>query len=137
MKNQNKKALHVKRSTLNVPPGSSQVIELEGEEVAVFNVKGRLYGIANRCPHRGGPLSRGKLEGKAVRCPLHGYLFDLKSGRCLNQPDTETCIYNVSKIGTKYQTPATKPSAGRRKSVLARPGLRPNGRAGGTHSESK
>ncbi len=95
----------MKHNTLHIPPGSSQVIELEGKEVAVFNVEERLYAIANRCPHRGGPLSRGYIEsipgaGKdpgapAVRCPLHGWLFDLQSGRCLNQPDACTQAYSV------------------------------------------
>lgn len=66
------------------------VVILDDKEVVVFEVDGYLYGIANRCPHRAGPLSRGRLENidgtLAVRCPMHGWLFDLKTGQCLNQP---------------------------------------------------
>ena len=69
---------------------------IDGKEVALFNVEGRLYAVGNRCPHRSGPLVQGKVEtvpetGKpAVRCPIHGWLFDLKTGACLTRPSA--CI---------------------------------------------
>lgn len=73
------------------------MVTLDGKEVALFNVEGRLYAIANRCPHRGGPLVHGHLETvsgrSAVRCPLHGWLFDLKTGVCLNQPQASIPTY--------------------------------------------
>jgi nitrite reductase/ring-hydroxylating ferredoxin subunit len=52
-------------------------------------VEGRLYAVGNRCPHRGGPLVRGRLEklpesgAWAVRCPIHGWLFDLATGKAV------------------------------------------------------
>ncbi len=77
----------------------ARVVTVDGQEVALFNVEGRHYAIANRCPHRGGPLSRGHLETVsdtvAVRCPLHGWLFDLETGRCLNQPGVCATAYQV------------------------------------------
>ncbi len=82
--------------------GQSCVVHQEGQEVAVFNVEGRLYGIGNRCPHRGGPLAWGHLETVlgtvAVRCPLHGWLFDLRTGRCLNQPQAKLPVYPESDL---------------------------------------
>jgi nitrite reductase (NADH) small subunit len=106
MKKQNEKMPFAACETFNVPPGESGVIELEGKEVALFNVEGRFYAIANRCPHRGAPLSRGRVEEAAVRCPLHGWLFDLESGRCLNQPEAAVAVYKVSsdERGVSIQT---------------------------------
>jgi len=156
MKKEDRKALHVARCTLNVSPGSCQVVEAEGKEVAVFNVQGRFYAIANRCPHRKGPLSRGHIEfpsllkhpspqlscldslhpdllsqnhphpnplpggegglegagAPAVRCPLHGWLFDLESGRCLNQEDTSTSTYTVVRKGAGFHLEPYKSGRG-------------------------
>jgi len=75
--------------------GESRVVDVDGQEVALFNVDGAAYAISNRCAHRGGPLSRGHLEGTAVRCPLHGWLFDLRTGICLNQPEVSLPVYPV------------------------------------------
>ena len=77
---------------------------VDGQPVAVFNIEGRLYAIGNRCPHRGGPLVRGTLEhrpdtGPAVRCPIHGWLFDLSTGRCINQPAAACMAYHATDAG--------------------------------------
>lgn len=81
-------------------PEACRVIHRDGQDVAVFNVAGRVYAVGSRCPHRGGPLSRGRVEeipgrGPAVRCPIHGWLFDLATGRCLNQPSASVPVYDV------------------------------------------
>lgn len=77
-----------------------RVVTVDGQEVAVFQVEGRYLAIGNRCPHRGGPLSRGCLETVegvvAVRCPIHGWLFDLKTGQCLNQPEANVPTFTVT-----------------------------------------
>jgi len=73
-----------------VPPGISKLVTVEGQEVALFNVEGTLYALGNRCAHRSGPLVKGKVEKVeetlAVRCPIHGWLFELATGRCLTRP---------------------------------------------------
>ncbi len=83
-------------SPTELEAGESRVMMVDGQEVALFNAEGRLYAVANRCPHRGGPLSRGRLEGTSVRCPIHGWRFDLATGQCLNQPQARICAYSVS-----------------------------------------
>ena len=83
---------------MDLNPGESRVVQVDGREVAVFNVEGRFYAVSNRCPHRGGPLVRGHLEGTAVRCPLHGWLFDLKTGQCLNQPGVSVKTFRVENM---------------------------------------
>jgi len=51
-------------------------------EIALFRVDERVYAIRNRCPHRDGPLIRGFLEaGPAIRCPMHGWRYDLATGQ--------------------------------------------------------
>ena len=103
----------------NVPPGQSMLVTVNGKEVALFNVEGRFYAIGNRCPHRSGPLVRGRVETVpcraapesvpdaggavagtettlAVRCPIHGWLFELATGRCLTRPSASTPVFPVT-----------------------------------------
>ena len=65
-------------------PGARRVVYLDGKQVALFNVDGRLYAISNRCSHARGPLSDGQLEDTAkhctVTCPWHYAKYDLASG---------------------------------------------------------
>ena len=67
-------------SLADVPPGASRLVEIEGKEIALFNVGGVLYALANTCPHAGGPLAEGTVEEGRVECPWHGAQFDLKTG---------------------------------------------------------
>lgn len=121
---ESKKDLISESQKLRIPetelkPGQSQLVQVDGKEFALFNVEGRLFAIDNKCPHRGGPLARGRLEctpspqssppqggeGRdegegegvwAVRCPIHGWLFDLATGKCLNQTQARVNAYSVS-----------------------------------------
>jgi len=51
----------------------------------------------NVCPHAGGPLGDGVLEGDQVSCPWHGYAYDLRSGQCVvdDQLEVETLEVRV------------------------------------------
>lgn len=60
--------------------GTGLVTTVNGRPVAVFNVGGRFYAIDNTCPHRGGPLGEGELEGAVVTCPWHGWTWDVTTG---------------------------------------------------------
>ena len=68
-------------SSSDLPPGASKVVVVGEREVALFNVAGRLYAIDNICPHQGGPLADGWLDGTVVVCPWHAWCFDLVSGQ--------------------------------------------------------
>jgi nitrite reductase (NADH) small subunit len=63
-----------------MPPGSRKTVFVGDREVALFNVAGTLYAIENTCPHQGGPLGEGWLEGTVVTCPWHAWCFDLRTG---------------------------------------------------------
>jgi nitrite reductase (NADH) small subunit len=55
--------------TDELTPGQGRLVQLNDKRIALFHVGGRYYAIDDVCPHRGGPLSEGELEGAAVVCP--------------------------------------------------------------------
>jgi nitrite reductase (NADH) small subunit/3-phenylpropionate/trans-cinnamate dioxygenase ferredoxin subunit len=77
----------------DVPVGGGKVVEVDGQEIAVFNVDGTLCAIDNLCPHRGGPLGEGKLNGNIVTCPWHRHEFNVKTGEIVSlliRPNVKT-----------------------------------------------
>jgi nitrite reductase/ring-hydroxylating ferredoxin subunit len=62
------------------------IVIVNGTKVALFRCGGAFYAIRNQCPHMGGDLGDGYLEGEIVRCPWHGWKFSVKTGKA---PDTE------------------------------------------------
>ena len=60
--------------------GTMKDVTVNGREILLTKVGDKYYATANRCPHMGGKLSKGKLEGTVVTCPLHGSQFDLNDG---------------------------------------------------------
>ena len=75
--------------------GTARAVTVNGTEVAVFKCQGRLYGIQNRCPHEGAPLSGGAVDGEEVVCPLHGYRFNLKTGTCSTDPNLAARVFRL------------------------------------------
>src|SRR6266581_143309 len=65
---------------------AGKLVEVSGESIAVFNIAGRYYAIANTCPHKGGPLADGMMAGEEVICPWHGARFNVKTGAVLTPP---------------------------------------------------
>jgi nitrite reductase (NADH) small subunit len=50
--------------------------------IAVFRTADdEIFALVDRCPHKGGPLSEGIVQGCAVACPLHGWVIDLATGQ--------------------------------------------------------
>ena len=65
-----------------IPENGGRQFRVDGREVAVFKVGGRLYALDGKCPHRGGPLGFGDVTGTRVMCPWHAWSFDLATGAC-------------------------------------------------------
>ncbi len=63
-----------------LPDGTMRRIEVAGEHILLARVGDEVFAVQSRCPHVGADLSRGRLEGTVVRCPLHGSRFDLSDG---------------------------------------------------------
>jgi nitrite reductase/ring-hydroxylating ferredoxin subunit len=64
-----------------VPPGTGKAFPLGSFDIAVFNIRGELHALENACPHQGGPIAEGWLEGPIVTCPWHAWCFDVRSGK--------------------------------------------------------
>jgi nitrite reductase (NADH) small subunit len=62
-------------------PGDARVVECAGKTLALCNVDGTFYAVDNTCPHRGGPLGEGFLDGDRITCPWHGWQFELTTGQ--------------------------------------------------------
>ena len=68
----------------DVAPGQCKIVNVAGREIGVFNVDGRYFALANRCPHEGYPLVEGNIAGGCVlTCNWHNWKFDLESGETL------------------------------------------------------
>ncbi len=81
-----------------VPPGSGKCVEAGGKAIALFNVDGTFHALHGTCPHRGGPLGEGELEGTLVTCPWHAWQFDVTTGKNCNDDD-DVARYDVKVDG--------------------------------------
>ena len=83
-------------TTDELAPGEALAVSIDGEGVAIFNVEGEYYAIANRCTHVGGSLGKGRLDDGVVTCPLHGAEFDVRTGAVCSPPaDEPVSTYEV------------------------------------------
>ena len=69
-----------------ISPGTMQSFKVGDRQILIANLDGKFYALNNICPHAGGDLSKGKLEGKTVTCPNHGSKFDVTTGICTSGP---------------------------------------------------
>ncbi|HCU23603.1 MAG TPA: non-heme iron oxygenase ferredoxin subunit [Deltaproteobacteria bacterium] len=83
----------------DIPPGSGIAAECAGQAVALFNVDGNFHAVQGRCPHRGGPLGEGELQGKIVTCPWHAWSFDVCSGANVDNPSSKLICFPVQVEG--------------------------------------
>ena len=110
---------HVVGPAAEIPPGGRRIVVLEGRSIGVFNVAGEFFAVRNACPHQGGPLCLGVLSGLVVpsspgryvyarrgeilRCPWHGWEFDVRTGRSYVDPArTRVRTYPVELVPGPY-----------------------------------
>lgn len=74
-----------------IPAGGKKVVEIDGVEVAVFNVDDeQYYAVEDVCTHDGGPLAEGDIVNTyEIECPRHGARFDIRTGQALCMPAFE------------------------------------------------
>ncbi len=88
----------------DVAPGTCKIVSAGGREIGIFNLDGEYFALANRCPHEGGPLCQGKIvalvqsdgpghyrlarQNEFLRCPWHGWEFDIRTGQSWCDPQS-------------------------------------------------
>jgi 3-phenylpropionate/trans-cinnamate dioxygenase ferredoxin component len=73
-----------------VSPGTAKFVEVQSNQIALFNIEGNFYAIGNTCTHRGGPLAEGSINGDEVTCPWHGSKFKISTGEVVGPPATKS-----------------------------------------------
>lgn len=97
-------ARHVVATVGEIAPGTCKIVTVSGREIGVFNVAGDYHALINRCPHEGAALCLGPImprfesdrpgeyrlshHGEMLRCPWHGWEFDIKTGQSWCHPDS-------------------------------------------------
>ena len=95
-------AKHVVAAVGDIPPGTRRLAQVNGRAIVVFNLGGEFFALNNRCPHRGGSLCQGRQTGlvgsdgpgnyrysrpgEIIRCPWHGWEFDIRTGQSWCDP---------------------------------------------------
>ncbi|MBV8778813.1 MAG: non-heme iron oxygenase ferredoxin subunit [Alphaproteobacteria bacterium] len=67
-------------------PGEMKFVAIERERIVLANVDGSFYALRDVCGHRNAPLSRGRLDGHVIECPLHFAQFDVRTGKLIDGP---------------------------------------------------
>ncbi len=86
----------VKVAQLREVPADS-VIEVmwNGEPVALCNIKGEIRAMGGTCPHQGGPLGQGMVNGDSITCPWHAWDFDCRTGENDFDPSAKVAVFPV------------------------------------------
>lgn len=96
-----------------LPPGEKTIVGTDDFSIGVFNIDGEFYALNNVCPHQLAPLCQGTVkgctvapevgefevtrEGEIIRCPWHGWHFDIKTGESVFNPHkVKTRTYEVA-----------------------------------------
>ena len=106
---------HVVARVEDVVPGKAHLTTVKGRQIGIFNLDGEFYALLNRCPHQSAELCRGRIthliqsrkpgkvevsrEGEFIKCPWHGWEFDIRTGQSWCDPNS---MY-VRQFGVKVE----------------------------------
>lgn len=79
----------------DLPIGKSNVFEVAGRLIGLFNCDGEILAIDDLCPHAGASLSAGYLEDEVITCPLHAWRFNVRDGTWCDNPLLKVQSYQV------------------------------------------
>lgn len=111
---------HIVGRAKDIPPGSRKLLDVKGASIGIFNVNEQFFALRNSCPHQGAPLCRGKItgttladkpfeiqygrEGEIIKCPWHGWEFDITSGQSVFNPHkVKVRTYEVTVEGPEIE----------------------------------
>ena len=105
-------ARHVIGQAAAIPAGGRQLVAVAGRTIGIFNIGGRFFAVKNTCVHNQAPVCLGEiggtylpsepdeyrrgLDGRVLRCPWHGWEFDVTTGRNLIDPSRKLMSYPVT-----------------------------------------
>ena len=92
--------------TSEIPRNEQKLVLARGRPVVIYNLDGEWFALSNKCPHQGGALCQGRRVGlvkstgpgeyefsrqnEIVRCPWHGWEFDIRTGKSICEPEAIT-----------------------------------------------
>jgi nitrite reductase (NADH) small subunit len=80
----------------DIPLRGARIVKTAAGCVAIFRTaEAEVFATADRCPHKGGPLSEGIVHGRKVTCPLHNWVFSLETGAALGADEGQIETYPV------------------------------------------
>lgn len=85
-------------TTKNIETGGLKAASLDDHEMLVAHVEDEYFIADGRCPHMGGHLPDGTLEGTVLTCPRHHSQFDLRDGRVVRWTDWEGAALSIGKL---------------------------------------
>src|SRR5579875_2206744 len=104
--------VHVVATVDEIPHGGRKIIRVEGREVGIFNIGGQFFALKNSCPHQAARVCLGKVvgttlpagvyeyhygrEGEILRCPWHGWEYEIRTGCSLVDPKVRVVTYPVT-----------------------------------------
>jgi nitrite reductase (NADH) small subunit len=110
-------AVHYVAGINEIPEGTHKIVDVKGFSIGIYNVRGEFHALNNYCPHQGAKLCKGPVCGtnmesevyqynygrdqEIVRCPWHGWEFDIKTGKSLFSDKVRTKKFQVVIEGEK------------------------------------
>ena len=82
-------------------PGTMKMIEVDGHEYLLARVEDKYYAADAHCPHMGGNLWRGKLDGTVITCPRHGSQFDLNDGHVIRWTTWSSALVAIDQLRSR------------------------------------
>ena len=86
------------------PAGTMREVDLDGTGVLLVRLAEDVHALGSICPHEGGILADGTLDGARVKCPVHGATFDAQTGAVLADPDGIEPPTGAIDAETRYPT---------------------------------
>ncbi len=96
----------VARAT-DVAVGTGKAVVVGDREIALFHIDGTFYALDNTCPHQGGPLAEGWIEGCTVTCPWHAWTFKLTDGKMTLGDYASVDAFDVRVVDDEVQVSRT------------------------------
>ncbi len=87
----------------SIPNDGCKIIIYNDIPIAIFRKGKKVHAIDNRCPHRGGSLGNGEINGDIITCPLHQWKFEISSGICVQNNKINIYSYPVEVISDRVK----------------------------------